>query len=154
MKTKQAGETDRRANARASSEKFNFTKNIVRLWRDLEDKQEWKYDELSPVQLLEKLKLDECPTDKDELARAEFFWRRRPHLLTATGYIVWIIAAVGLPVWLFVFPALGVPLLVISAVVVVDAGIVRSVRWRREYETSIGRLIRHFGRGAHSTPSA
>ena len=33
----------------------------------------WKYDELSPVQLLEKLKLDECPADKDELARAEYF---------------------------------------------------------------------------------
>jgi hypothetical protein len=152
MKNKQALETDRGANVRASSEKVNFTKHLVRFWRDLEDKQDWKYDELPPVQLLQKLKLDECLTDKDELARAEFFWRRRPRLLTATGYIVWIIAAVALPAWLFVFPAIGVPLLIISAVVV-DAGIVRSVRWRREYEISIGRLIRPFGRSAHSTPS-
>jgi hypothetical protein len=53
----------------------------------LSDNQRWKYDELSPGQLLEKLKLDEGPAEKDELARAEFFWRRRPRLLPAIGYI-------------------------------------------------------------------
>jgi hypothetical protein len=148
MKNKR--EIDRRATARAPSEKLNFTKHFVGLWHDLEDNQHWKYGELSPVQLLEKLKLNKHPTDKDELARAEFFWSRRPRLLPATGYILWIIAALGLPVWLFVFPAIGLPLLIVSAVVV-NAGIVRSVRWRRQYEISIDRLIRHFGRSAHST---
>jgi hypothetical protein len=147
MENKQ--EIDRRANIRASSEKSNFTRHFVDFWRDLEDNQRWQYDELSPVQLLEKLKPDECPADKDELARAEFFW---PRLLTATGYIAWVIVALGLPAWLFVFPAIGVPLLIISAVVV-NAGIVRSVRWRRQYELSVDRLIRHFSRSAHSTPS-
>jgi hypothetical protein len=152
MKNKRALEIDRHANFRTSSDKFNFTKQLGRFWRDLEDNQRWKYDELSPVQLLEKLKLDECPADKDELARAEFFWSRWPRLLPATGYIVWLIVALGLPFWLFIAPAIGVPLLMISAVVV-DTGIVRSVRWRRQYELSIDRLRRHFGRGAHSTPS-
>ena len=152
MKNKRALEIDRQANSRASSDKFNFTKHLGRFWRDLEDNQRWKYDELSPVQLLEKLKLDECPADKDELARAEFFWSRRPRLLPATGYIVWLIVALGLQFWLFIVPAIGLPLLMISAVVV-DTGIVRSVRWRRQYELSIDRLSRHFGRGAHSTPS-
>ncbi len=150
MKNKR--EIDRRANARAPTEKLNLTKHLVGLWRDLEDNQHWKYDELSPVQLLEKLNLKKHPTDKDELARAEFFWSRRPRLLPATGYIVWIISAIGLPVWLFVLPAIGLPLLITSAVVV-NAGIVRSVRWRRQYEISIGRLVRHFGRSTHSTPS-
>ena len=152
MKNKRALEIDRRPNARASSEKSTFTKHLVGFWRDLEDNQCWKYNELSPVQLLEKLKLAERLADKDELARAEFFWRRRPRLLSATGYMFWIIVALGLPAWLFVFPAIGVPLLIISAVVV-NAGIVRSVRWRRQYELSIDRLIRHFGRSEHSTPS-
>jgi hypothetical protein len=152
MKNKRALEIDRRANIRASSEKSNFTRHLVDFWRDLEDNQRWKYDELSPLQLLEKLKPDECPANKDELARADFFWRRRPSLLPATGYIAWVIVALGLPAWLFVFPAIGVPLLIISAVVV-NAGIVRSVRWRRQYELSVDRLIRHFGRSAHSTPS-
>ena len=156
MKNKRALEINRRANFRASSEKFNFTKHLVGFWRDLErdleDNLHWKYDELSPVHLLEKLKLDECPTDKDELARAEFFWSRRPRLLPVTGYIVWLIVALGLPFWLFIVPAIGVPLLMISAVVV-DTGIVRSVRWRRHYELSIDRLIRHFGRSEQSTSS-
>ena len=156
MKHKRALEIDRRANFRASSEKFNFTKHLVGFWRDLErdleDNLHWKYDELSPLPLLEKLKLAECPADKDELARAEFFWSRRPRLLPATGYIVLFILLLGLPYWLFIVPAIGVPLLIISAVVV-NTGIVQSVRWRRQYELSINRLIRHFGRSEHSTPS-
>src|SRR6202043_750908 len=133
MKNKRALEIDRQANSRASSDKFNFTKHLGRFWRDLEDNQRWKYDELSPVQLLEKLKLDERPTDKDELARAAFLWRRRPRLLPAAGFIVWIIVALGLPFWLFIVPAKAVPLLIISAVVI-NTGIERSVRWRCQYE--------------------
>jgi hypothetical protein len=152
MKNKRDRETDKRTNLRASSEKSTFSKQLAGFWRDLEDNQHWKYDELSPVHLLERLKLDECLAEKDEFARAEFFWSRRPRLLPASGYILWLIVALGLPLWLFIVPAIGVPLLVLSAVVV-DAGIVRSVRWRRQYELSIDRLIRHCGRSEHSRSS-
>jgi hypothetical protein len=38
------------------------------------------------------------------------------------------------------FPAIGVPL-IIAAAVISNAGIVRSVQWRRQYELSIDRLI-------------
>ena len=102
--------------------------------------------------MLAKLKLDECLADKDELARTEFFWRRRPRLFRATGYIVGFILLLGLPFWLFSVPAIGVPFIIIS-VVVGNTETVRSVRWRRQYELSIDRLIRHFGRSEHSTPS-
>src|SRR5260370_28848722 len=146
MKTKQ--ETDRRANVRASSEKSTFSQQLARFWREREDNERWQYNELSPLQLLEKLKLAEHPVDKDELARAEFFWRRRPRLLSATGYIFWIIVALGLPAWLFVFPAIGVPLLIISAGVI-NARIVRCVAWRRQYELRIELHFLHFGRRAH-----
>ena len=71
MKNKRALEIDRRANFRAASEKLIFTKHLVGFWRDLEDNQRWKYDELSPVQLVETSNFDERTTDKDELARAE-----------------------------------------------------------------------------------
>jgi hypothetical protein len=54
---------------------------------------------------------------------------------------VWFIVALGLPLWLFMFPAIGVPLLLV-AVVIAYTEIVRSVRWRRQYERSIDRLIR------------
>src|SRR5260370_39664150 len=114
MKNKRALEIDRRANFRAASEKFKFTKHLARVWRDLQDNQHWKYDELSPVQVLEKLNLKKHPADKDELARAQFFWSRRPRMLPATGYIVWIISAIALPVSLCVLPAIGVPLLLTS----------------------------------------
>src|SRR5258708_22959932 len=116
MKNKRALEIDRRAKFCASSEKPSFSNHLGGFCRDLEDNQRWKYDELSPVQLLEKLKLDEYPTDKGELARAEFFWGRRPRLLAATDYIVWLTVALGLPFWLFIVPAIGVPLLIIAAV--------------------------------------
>jgi hypothetical protein len=152
MKNKRALEIDRRATFRASSEKFTFSKQLAGVWRDLEDNQRWKYDELSPVLLLEKLKPDECPAEKDELARAEFFWSRRPRFLPAITYVAWLIVALGLPLWLFIVPAIGLPLLIVSTVLG-NTDIVRSVRWRRQYELSIDRLIRHLGRSAHSTPS-
>ena len=53
------------------------------VWRDLEDNQSWKYDELSPVQMLERLKLDKRLVDREELEHAEFFWARRPRFLRA-----------------------------------------------------------------------
>jgi hypothetical protein len=152
MKNKPALEIDRRTNFRASSEKLTFTEHLAGFWRDLEDDQRWKYDELSPVQLLEKLKLDDCSADKDELARAEFFWSRRPRVLPSATCILWFIVPLGLPLWLLNIAAIGVPLL-ITWMVVGATGIVGSVRWRRQYELSVDRLIRQFGRSEYSTPS-
>jgi hypothetical protein len=45
------------------AESFNF-KRLGRLLRDIEHNQCWKYGQLSPVQLLIELKLDECQADK------------------------------------------------------------------------------------------
>jgi hypothetical protein len=123
------------------SERVSFRKRLVEVWHDLQDDPAWKYEELSPVRLLEKLELQTYPTDTAELARANWFWNRRPRLLPVTSYILWLIVALGLPLWLFIVPTAGVPLLIISAVTI-DTEIVRSVRWRRQYEVSIDRLIR------------
>jgi hypothetical protein len=152
MKHKRALKIDQGAHGRAPSEKPNLNKRLVNFWRDLEDNQRWKYAELSPVQLLKLFKPDECPADKDELARAEFFWRRRPRFLSAITYVAWLIAALGLPFWLFIVPAIGVPLLILFTVIA-NTNIVRSVRWRRQYELSLDRLSRHLGGCANSTPS-
>ena len=46
-----------------------------------------------------------------------------------------------MPFWLFVIPAIGIPLLIIWAVAV-DTEIVQSVRWRRQSELGIDRLVR------------
>jgi hypothetical protein len=56
--------------------------------RDLQDDQRWKYDELSPVQLLEKLSLHEYLVNSDELERAEYFWSHRPRFRMAITYML------------------------------------------------------------------
>jgi hypothetical protein len=122
-------------------EKVTFAKRLRDLWQDFQDNHHWKYERLSPVQLLEKSKLHRNSTDIDELIRADWFWSRRPRLLPAASGIAWLVVVLGLPFWLFSVPAIGVPLLIIAALIV-DIDIVRSVRWRRQYESSIGRLIR------------
>ncbi|HZC34604.1 MAG TPA: hypothetical protein VE242_03265 [Chthoniobacterales bacterium] len=123
------------------SQKRNFTKHLVGIWRDLEDNPRWKYEELPPVQLLEKWQLDRHRVDKDELERVQYFWSCRPRFLRLISYAAWLIIALGVPFWLFIVPAIGVPLLTVTAVLV-NTDIVRSVRWRRQYELTIDRLIR------------
>jgi hypothetical protein len=138
---KESSRSCRQVGGYPPSEKFSLARLLAEFWRDLQDDQCWRYEASSPVQLLEKLKLDSCAKNHDELARAEWFWSRRPRLLPVASYVAWLLVALGLPLWLFVVPAIGVPLLIIAAVAV-DTEIVRSVRWRRQYEVSIDRLIR------------
>ena len=121
--------------------KLNFGKRLGEVWRDLQDESHWKYERLPPVQLLEKSGLPRYSTDNDELARANWFWSRRPRLLPAASCMVWLMVALGLPFWLVIVPPIGVPLLIIAAVIIASIDIVRSVRWRRQYELSIDRLI-------------
>jgi len=119
----------------------NLRQCLSEFWRDLQEHSAWKYEDLPPSELLEKSELHWYPTHEDELARADWFWSRRPRRLSAVCWVVWFIVALGLPLWLFVVPWIGVPLLTI-AVVIASAETVRSVRWRRQYELSIDRLIR------------
>jgi len=121
--------------------RLSFGKCLGEFWRDLQYHSHWKYERLSPAQLLEKSELHRHLMDSDELARAHWFWSRRPRLHPVASCVVWLIVALGLPFWLFSVPLIGVPLLLMAAVII-DTEIVRSVRWRRQYETSIARLIR------------
>jgi hypothetical protein len=120
--------------------KLPFSKFLTRVWQDLQNEQKWKYEELSPARLLEKLKLLEYSREDDELTRANWFWARRPRVLTTASYLVWLIVIVGLPFWLFIVPVIGLPLIVIS-LMMVNIYILQSLRWRRQYELSIDRLI-------------
>jgi hypothetical protein len=127
-------------NSHSLSEKLSFAKRLREVWQDLQDDPHWKYEQLSPVQLLEKSELS-YTAHNCELARANWFWRRRPRLLQATSCIVWLLVALGVPLWLFIVPAIGVPFMILAAVIV-NTEIVQSVRWRRQYELSVDRLIR------------
>jgi hypothetical protein len=129
----------------SSSAKLPFSKRLARVWQDLQNEQKWKYEELSPAQLLERLNLLEHSRENDEFARANWFWGRRPRVLTMASYLVWLIVIVGLPFWLFIVPVIGLPLIVIS-LMMVNIEIVQSLRWRHQYELSIDRLIGVFAR--------
>ena len=116
-------------------------KALSEVWRDLRADPKWKYEQLTPIQLLEKSELRIRLPDSDELVRATWFWSRRPRLLSVASSILWITVALGLPFWLFRIPSIGVPLIIVTAVVI-NTDLVRSLRWRRQYESSIDRLIR------------
>ena len=137
----QSSKNARRYSSHSLSQRLSFGNRLAEVWRDLQHDQNWKYEELSPAQLFEGLKLPGYLRDNDELARANWFWRRRPRLLTVASYIVWLLVALGLPFWLFTVPSIGLPLIIISAMIV-NTQIVQSVRWRRQYELSIDRFIR------------
>jgi hypothetical protein len=121
--------------------KLNFCERFNALYRNLQDVQGWKYHEGSPLQLPETLNIDRYTMDRDELERAYFFWNRKPRLLQSITRGAWVISALGLPICLFHFPVIGGLLLVIS-LVLTNTNIVRSARWRRQYELSIHRLLR------------
>jgi len=124
----------------SSSAKLPFGKCLARVWQDLQNEQKWKYDELSPARLLEKLNLLENSRENAEFARANWFWARRPRVLTMASYLVWLIVIAGVPFWLFIVPVIGLPLIVIL-LMMVNIDVVQSLRWRRQYELSIDRLI-------------
>ena len=138
-KMKNSSKTDRCIVNRPEWEKHTLGKALSEVWQDLQAEPKWKYEQLAPVQLLERSEL-RILTDSSELVRATWFWSRRPRLLSVASTILWITVALGLPFWLRI-PSIGVPLIILAAVVI-NTDLVRSLRWRHQYESSIDRLIR------------
>jgi hypothetical protein len=114
---------------------------VIKVWRDLQAEHCWKYQELPPIEILEAFALNCRPADDDELDRANWFWKRRPFLLSAASCMLLFAVAFGLPFWIFMLPLVGLPLLAVT-ILIVCANVAQSVRWRRQYESSIDRLIR------------
>ena len=134
------GELQSKGSNTYSVPRIKCSEHLVRFWHDLHDDQTWKYEELSPIELLEKVEINHRTVPKDELDRIAWFWRRRPRALTAVGLLLWLIAAVAAPFCVIV-PSLALPIL-IACMVLLLWTIVCSVRWRREYELSVDRIIR------------
>src|ERR1700751_1763441 len=115
-------------------------KALSEVWRDVQADPKWKYEQLTPIQLCEKREWVIPPRDSGEVVRATWFWNRRPRLLSVASSILWITVTLGLPFWLRI-PSIGVPLIILAAAVI-NTDLVRSLRWRHQYESSIDRLIR------------
>ncbi len=102
----------------------------------------WNCDELPPAELIEALHLESVIIDQHELARAEWFWRRRPEILFTN--IAVLLSYLTVAVSLFYYlPQTGFSLVtwigVGASCIWVDN--VRLTRWRNEYESSIKRAI-------------
>jgi hypothetical protein len=134
-----------------SGPRITCTEYLVRFWNDLYDDQLWRYDELRPVELLEQAEIQSQTVPEYELARANWFWRRRPRVLSVVACVCWFMAAIGAP-FCVMRPLIGCPVLIASIALVLIT-IVRFVRWRREYESSVDRIVRTSGNGSAAVDS-
>jgi hypothetical protein len=124
------------------------------MWRDLTTEPVWKYEELPPFRLSQLTKLDLLEASDSELARAISFWCRRPTLIfhdSAAPIIVALCVLVSLFIALVNWPGTSTPKRVAEMVIlllelVVEIYLVvqrlKFLRWRRDYERSVDRLIR------------
>ena len=114
-----------------------------KFWKDFNSESHWLFPDVSPSQLQELLG---CPTlDHSERVRAEWMWRRRPKLVlgeSVLGYCLVLTVGVLLPLVHQIGLFLDVIWLFISSLLIAS-DTVRAVRWRRDYEASLWRLIRH-----------
>src|ERR1700747_3040225 len=133
------GELESKGSNTYSVPRIKCSEHLVRFWRDLHDDRTWKYEELCPIELLEKVEVDYRTVPKDELDRIAWFWRRRPRALTAVGLILWLIAAAAAP-FCAIVPCLALPIL-ITCLTLLLLTIVCSGLWGSEYELSVSRLL-------------
>ena len=126
---------------------------LLAMWRDLTSEPLWKHEELPPLLSAELTRPDLFEVGDSELARAQWLWSRRPKLalyastaLLAAGLCVTLSLAIAIVAW----PETSMPkrvsemiisLLALVAAIYPIAQRIGFVRWRREYELSIDRLI-------------
>jgi len=111
-------------------------------WKDFNSKEDWKFPELPPPQLMMSFGVHWVPVDRGELLRAEWMWARKPKsLLREGGYaLLWFVALV-----LLLVPHFGILLTTawsFATLGPIARDIVRSRRWRRDYEVSVIRILR------------
>jgi hypothetical protein len=113
-------------------------------WQDFNCNEDWKFPELSPVELQQSLDVPWSNMDRGEYVRAEWMWSRKPKLTLgegSLGYAIMVFAAL----LLLLIPEIGIFLSAtwcFTMLGVIARDVVRSIRWRRDYEASITRIVR------------
>ena len=113
-------------------------------WKDFNSDEHWRFPELSPVQLQKSLDVPWTFIDRGEYVRAEWIWSRKPKLILGEGGLGYAIL-VFVALLLLLIPKVGVFLTVawcFSMLGAIARDVVRSIRWRRDYEVSITRIMR------------
>ena len=129
------------------------------IWTDLTTEPVWKYDELPPFLLSQLTEHDLLEANDSELARVIWFWCRRPKLRFPESAVLMIVALCGLislSIALLNWPGTSRPERVTEVTIVLfelafaiyaTGHRLKFLRWRREYERSIDRLIRNLHPG-------
>ena len=114
----------------------------------------WKYEELPPFLLSQVTKLDLLEASDSELSRAIWFWLRRPQLMfhdSAAVIITALCILTTLSIALLNWPGTSmfkhaaevtIVFLEVSVEIYAMGYRLKFLRWRRDYERSIDRLIR------------
>jgi hypothetical protein len=104
----------------------------------------WKYEELPPADLVKSLHLEPAAINHDEFSRADWFWSRRPKVLSESVSFFFFYLTVA--VCLFYLLPGTVPFLLLWLVAGASCAFadgIRLNRWRKEYESSITRVVIH-----------
>jgi hypothetical protein len=117
---------------------------IVGWWRDFQYPSRWRYPDLAPQEVLANRQSKLESAAGAELGRAVWLWCRRPKLILGSGplsYVIMVactILAMAVPFFgiLFAVAWLGIWVLAIAA------DTIRYVRWRRDYEVALDRVLR------------
>ena len=120
---------------------------IVGWWRDFQYPSRWRYPDLAPQDVLAGRQLKIELATEPELKRAVWFWFRRPKLFLGYGALSYVIMVACTAVAMMV-PVIGILFAVVWLciwVLAIAADTIRYVRWRRDYETALDRLLRLSG---------
>ncbi|MGA8482587.1 MAG: hypothetical protein WB696_31840 [Chthoniobacterales bacterium] len=116
---------------------------IVGWWRDFQYPSRWRYPDLAPQQVLACRQFKLELATESELKRAAWLWHRRPRLILGYGALSYVLM-VACTTMAMLVPVVGI--LCAAAclgiwVLVIAADTIRYVRWRRDYETALDRLL-------------
>jgi hypothetical protein len=120
---------------------------IVGWWRDFQYPSRWRYPDLAPQEVLAGRQLKIELTPEPELKRAAWLWFRRPKLILGYGAFSYVIMVACITVAMLV-PVIGIFVAVVWLciwVLAIAVDTIRYVRWRRDYETALDRLLRLSG---------
>lgn len=108
----------------------------------------WKFQELPPADLIQSESPETALIAQEEFSRAEWFWRRRPKILSAS--LTFLLSYLTVVVCLFYYVPETISFLLLWIVVGASCAVFDSLRlnrWRKEYESSVQRMITHLSEG-------
>jgi hypothetical protein len=117
---------------------------IIVWWRDFQYPSRWRYPDLAPSEVVGLRQPRSDRIARSELCRATWLWSRRPRLILGSGalsYVIMVVCtviALGIPVFGFFLAAGWLAIWIVA----IAADTIRYVRWRRDYETALDRLLR------------